>query len=124
MKQRKKTGKGGRGKRHKNAHKTKTQHQQKQKALDYSNGIGPLLVGKGTEPGDLDLHFEFISEAPSKETRRAFGFRLQLTKPAMLTLIVASLLAYAAVTHNSQMFHEGIEVFKALAGSGVYAHVR
>jgi hypothetical protein len=97
------------------AHKTIKQHQQNENTQDHHNGIGPLLVGRSTEPGDLDLHIEYISEIRS--SRRGLGFRLQLTKLAMVVLVLGLLLAAAVVQHDRELVHEGLEAFKAIFGS-------
>lgn len=121
MRQRKKKH-GVRGSRKNEAHTTITQHQPNQIALDYSGGLGPLLVGRKTEPGDLDLHFEYISEAPSRQKSRSVGVRVQLSKWAMIVVVLGSLLSYAVAAHDRELVREGLDTFKALFGSGIHTH--
>jgi hypothetical protein len=97
------------------AHKTSSGSQPNQRARIYSNGVGELQVGAGTEPGDLDVHFELIVDgAPSKQPCRAIGFRVRASKLVLATLFVGAVLIYATIGHDREMVKDGLDFFRSV----------
>src|SRR5580698_3854222 len=115
MKQRRKEGKRRENKKG-SSRKTLTHVDGNKNSRISSEGLGPLQVGKGTEPGDVDVHWELIvDEAASK---RAFGLRVRMSRIAIAFLIVGCVLAYAVISHDRELVNSGLRAIRAILGAG------
>jgi hypothetical protein len=78
-----------------------------------SDSIGPLLVGVGTEPGDLDVSFIRMPGA--------VGFRVRLSNLALVVLFVGIVIVCALFQHDRELIRDGFDVFKSLNPLGMHA---
>jgi hypothetical protein len=95
-----------------------TKHEPNQTGLNYSQGVGPLLLGKRTESGDLGFHFEYTSDVEISQdvefprARTARRFRMQLGTTATIALFLVLLTTYGAVHHDENLVQRGLQAIE------------
>jgi len=90
-----------------------TESQHEEQPQPNSDGVGPLQVGKGTEPGDLDVHYEFVKN--KNGSKRALGIRVRLSKAAIALLIIGGVLACGLIAHDRVLVEDGLAAIKAIS---------
>jgi hypothetical protein len=63
---------------------------------------------------DLRIHYFSVKPSNSKQTHRAMGIRVQMTKLAIVALVLGLFLAYGVAIHDPQLIHAGLDTFKTL----------
>jgi hypothetical protein len=85
-------------------------------------GVGPLIVGTPTSPGDLEVHVEYTTDQANR--RSAIGVKVRASKLALIVLVIGSVMTYAFITNDRELIVEGFQILRSVASTGTHDPVR